>query len=136
MNLEEIDDFATLTGSSLVPGVIPRDLDYFALWDKEKIEEVRQKLCKLPYYKHAEDPSTQDWRDTLCFAFKLEDGRKVELFFANHKYYRVLRLYTQLVIELCRDMAMRVYLAHKPNRVRFCEALRTIADRAPGEELV
>ena len=126
MNLVDIEKFATLTGSSVVPGVEPNDLDYFALWDKDKIEEVKEFVHKHPIL-WADDPSIVNWTDAACFKLNLE-GKKIDLFFVHEPYFSVLVMYTKLLKELCRDGMLRMYLQSKPNRAFLCESLRRIED--------
>ena len=129
--LKWIESFATLTGSSLVPGVEPNDLDYFALHNDELIAQV-SKVFRVDPHWWTEQPSVNDWTDTLCFRlpFKRVKGADcpVELFFARDKYYEVLQTYTKLLKAFCEELPLRMYYAEKPNRVALCEILRRLAD--------
>ena len=121
--LAVIAGYGVLTGSSLIPGVTPKDVDYFALYDTSKIGELMNLGAR--YGDGDQSLHSSDWGEQVCLAF-WEGEKRVEVFFVQERYFKALCIYTGLLQELCKDEVMRAILSIKAMRVLFAEAVRTV----------
>ena len=129
--MKRIEEIAILTGSAIIPGYVPHDLDYFAPYSEEHIAELKR-LGAWVGHDATESFSSDEWGDYNTLYYK-DGGRRVEIFFVKGKYFEALALYTDLLRELCKDEFMRGVLSIKPMRVLLARTCRFLI--VGGEEL-
>ena len=136
ISLEWVKSFATLTGSSLLPGYPAKDLDYFALYDAQKIKAITDSGVKA-IHKNVVLESVEHWCNSVCFTIKGISEKPVHLFFVKPDYHKALTLYTDTMTSL---VAMGGhwpwFLSLKDNRVALCESFRRVCAPTPSERIV
>lgn len=119
--MQETRRIGTLTGSSIISGVEPRDMDFFALYKEPTVKWFLEHGARWADNASMDSP---DWGKHRCVIFTGPDNINVELFFVEKKYYRVLQRYTRILHASNRDPVLHALLSSKPIRVSLAEALR------------
>jgi hypothetical protein len=129
ITIEWIEQFATRTGSSLIPDYAPNDLDFFALMDEDRIMAIEGQIASSGRWKNkiTHNDSIEHWADSFCFNLEI-NKTKVHLFFVNRRYFKVLHNYTDLIKYMCQSDIGADFLRDKANRVYICEKMRKEED--------
>lgn len=119
--LAVVAEYATLTGSSVIPGVEPRDIDYVALYDFDRVQELRE-LGAHPI-RDESDSFCSEWGTQTRLTFKHGD-KNVEVIFVEKEYFAAMQIYTGLLKNLSVDPILRGILSVKEVRVLIAETVR------------